>query len=101
VPVEEFTAPGDAFRIDVAYRPNGVTHFLHALSLGRDWNQAKLLSYTFGRIRTRLTAEMAAIVWEEGRSGGGAQSCRQILTESGISVQPLQTLDDYLQLLRM
>jgi len=47
ISVEQFTAPGDGFRIDFGYRPNGVPQYLHALSLERDWTQAKLLSYTF------------------------------------------------------
>ena len=76
VPVEEFTAPGDGFRIDFAYRPNGgvpdgrlarwgangVTKYLHAISLERDWNQSKLLCYTFWRIREKTKAQMTAIV---------------------------------------
>ena len=100
VPVEEFTAPGDGFRIDFAYRPNGVTHYLHALALDHDWNQAKVLSYTFGRIRQRLPARLTAIVGEADPQRPAAQSCRQILLESGIGVQPLPGLDGFLDAVR-
>ena len=96
VPVEEFTAPGDGFRIDFAYRPNGVTNYLHALALDHDWNQAKVLSYTFGRIRQRIPARLTAIVGESDPARPAAQSCRQILLESGIALQPLPGLDGFL-----
>src|ERR1700677_3731797 len=46
VRVEEFTQPGDPLRLDYAYRYNGTRGYLHALSLGRDPSQAKVLAYT-------------------------------------------------------
>lgn len=100
IPVEEFTAPGDAFRIDFAYRPNGVTNYLHALSLEHDWNQAKVLSYTFWRIRQRIPATLTAIVADAEPAQPGAQSCRQILAESQIALQPLAGLDAFLDEVR-
>jgi hypothetical protein len=100
VSVDEFTAPGDGFRIDFAYRPNGMTHYLHALALDHDWNQAKVLSYTFGRIRQRLPARLTAIVGESDPARPAAQSCRQILLDSGIALQPLPGLDGFLDTVR-
>lgn len=100
IPVEEFTAPGDGFRIDFAYRPNGVIKYLHALSLERDWNQAKVLSYTFWRIRERTPATLTAIVAEANPTLPSAQSCRQILLESQIALQPLSGLDVFLEEVR-
>jgi hypothetical protein len=96
VSVEEFTAAGDSFRIDLSYRPNGVTKYLHALSLERDWNQAKVLSYTFWRIRQRLPAVLTAIVADAEPKQPAAQSCRRILAESEIAIQPLAGLDGFL-----
>ncbi len=96
VSVEAFTAPGDGFRIDFAYRPNGMTHYLHALALDHDWNQAKVLSYTFGRIRQRIPARLTALVGESDPARPAARSCRQILLESGIALQPLPGLDGFL-----
>ncbi|HEV8613586.1 MAG TPA: DUF3037 domain-containing protein [Gemmatimonadales bacterium] len=96
VPVEQFTAPGDGFRIDAAYQPNGITKYLHALSLERDWNQAKLLSYTFWRIREKSPAHLTAIVADADSSLPSVQSCRQILTEAQIAIRPLSLLDPFL-----
>jgi hypothetical protein len=98
VPVEEFTAPGDAFRIDYAYRPNGVVKFLHAISLRHDWNQAKVLSYTFGRIQQRQPATLTAIVGSDLELESG--TCRQILLEAGIVLQPMAGLDGFLEKVR-
>ncbi|MBI2820531.1 MAG: DUF3037 domain-containing protein [Acidobacteria bacterium] len=93
ISVEEFTAPGDRFQIDFSYRPNGVTKYLHALSLEHDWNQAKVLSYTFSKIRARIPAAITAIVADEGPRVGAAHSCQRILLDSGISIHPLTSLD--------
>ena len=94
--VEEFTVPGDGFRIDYSYQPNGITKYVHALSLDHDWNQAKVLSYTFGRIRERSRAEMTTIIADIPDAGGTALSCRKILLDSEIEVQPLSGLDGFL-----
>ena len=93
ISVEEFTTPGDRFQIDFSYRPNGVTKYLHALSLEHDWNQAKVLSYTFSKIRARIPAAITAIVADESPRLAAAQSCQRILLDSEISVQPLSSLD--------
>ena len=100
IPVEEFTAPGDGFRIDFSYRPNGIRRYLHALSLDRDWNQAKLLSYTFWRIREKTEASMTAIVADADGALPAIQSCRQILSDSHVAIQPLSDLDRFLQAVR-
>ncbi|MBI3933906.1 MAG: DUF3037 domain-containing protein [Acidobacteria bacterium] len=94
VPVDQFTAPGDGFHIDFCYRPNGVTKYLHALSLEHDWNQAKVLSYTFGKIRARMPATMTAIVADADPLLPPAQSCRRILLDSEISIQPVAALEE-------
>jgi len=96
VPVEEFTAPGDGFRIDFSYRPNGVTKYLHAISLERDWNHSKLLSYTFWRIREKSRAQMTAIVADADSGVLRSQSCRRILAEAYIVLQPLSLIDPFL-----
>ncbi|MBI4464513.1 MAG: DUF3037 domain-containing protein [Acidobacteria bacterium] len=100
IAVEQFTAPGDAFRIDFAYRPNGVTKYLHALSLERDWNHAKLLGYTFWRIRQHTEAALTAIVADTDPALPAVRGCQQILTEAGISIQPLSQLDPFLETIR-
>ena len=97
IPVEQFTAAGDGFRIDFGYRPNGVTKYLHAISLERDLNQSKLLSYTFWRIRQTTEARMTAIVADGDPTLPLVQSCRQILTAGEIAIQPLSEIDSFLE----
>jgi len=59
--VEEFTQPGDPFKLDYAYQ-NGARGYLHAIALGRDPAQAKVLCYTAERIRARIpNSEFTAI----------------------------------------
>ena len=96
VSVEQFTAPGDGFRVDFRYKPNGVAQYLHALSLERDWTQAKLLGYTYWRIREKTEARLTAIVADSDPTLLAAQSCRRILTEAEIAVEPLSGLDVFL-----
>ncbi len=93
VSVEQFTAPGDAFRIDFRFRPNGVVQYLHALSLERDWTQAKLLGYTYWRIREKTDARLTAVVADSDPTLSAVESCRQILTEAQITVEPLSRVD--------
>jgi hypothetical protein len=93
VPVEEFTAPGDRFQLDFSYQPNGTTKYLHALSLEHDWNQAKILSFTFEKIRARFPAALTAVVSNRHPDRPGARSCRQILQDGGISLFPAEELD--------
>lgn len=62
VRVQEFTQPGDPFRIDYAYRYNGTRGYLHAIALGRDYSPAKVFAYTAERIRAKSPhAEFTAI----------------------------------------
>ena len=96
VSVEQFTAPGDGFRIDFSYKPNGVIQYLHALSLERDWTQAKLLGYTYWRIREKAEARLTAIVADADPTFPAVESCRRILTEAKIAVEPLSRLDGFL-----
>ena len=100
ISVEQFTAPGDGFRIDFGYRPNGVMQYLHALSLERDWTQTKLLGYTFWRIREKTEARLTAIVADADPLLPAVQSCRRILTESRIALEPLSRLDSFLETVR-
>jgi hypothetical protein len=65
VPVEQFTELGDTFTLDYAYR-NGVRGYLHAVTLGRDPAQAKVLAFTAGRIRRQSgPCEFTAITESE------------------------------------
>jgi len=93
--------PGDPFLFDYGYQPNGVVKFIHALSLQRDTELAKVLVYTMDRVRAKERAELTAVV--DGLAAPGdeaAQFSERILAEGRIAIQPLATVDDYAQSVR-
>jgi hypothetical protein len=54
IAVAQYTRPGDPLKIDCGYRPNGVLHLFHAVSLAADVNAAKVLAYTYSDMRDNL-----------------------------------------------
>jgi hypothetical protein len=94
VRVEEFTVPGDPMRIDFSYRRNGTRGFVHAVALGRDPGQAKLLAFTADAIRERVAhSEFLAVTEREPARGNVRdQFVSGILAENGIRVVPLPEL---------
>lgn len=91
VRVEEFTAPGDPMRIDFAYRRNGTRGFVHALALGRDPGQAKLLAYTADAIRSKIArSEFLAVTEREPAPGNPRDKfVSEILEDTGVRVVPI------------
>jgi hypothetical protein len=51
IAVSEYTHRGDPLKIDAAYRPNGTVHMYQALSLEADVNAAKVLAFTYPKLR--------------------------------------------------
>jgi len=51
VPVSRYTGDGDPFKIDCGYSPNGTVKLFHAVALAADVNSAKVLAFTFPRLR--------------------------------------------------
>jgi Protein of unknown function (DUF3037) len=47
----EYTHRGDPLKIDAAYRPNGMVHMYQALSLEADVNAAKVLAFSYPKLR--------------------------------------------------
>ncbi|HVA94783.1 MAG TPA: DUF3037 domain-containing protein [Candidatus Dormibacteraeota bacterium] len=94
VRVEEFTIPGDPMRIDFSYRRNGTRGFVHAVALGRDPGQAKLLAFTADSIRERNEHSEFLAVTERPPSPGNVrdQFVTGILAGSGVRVLPLPDL---------
>jgi hypothetical protein len=94
VRVEEFTVPGDPMRIDFSYRRNGTRGFVHAVALGRDPGQAKLLAFTADAIRGRVAhSEFLAVTEREPARGNVRdQFVTGVLAENGIRVVPLPEL---------
>jgi hypothetical protein len=100
--VEEFTQAGDPMRLDYGYR-NGARGFLHAVALGRDASQAKVLVYTAERIRARLAkCEFTAITETEPlRENPRHQFIARLLAEQDISIVPLNRIEKFAEELRM
>jgi len=94
VPAAEFTVPGDPMRIDFSYRRNGTRGFVHAIALGRDPGQAKLLAFTAEAIRGHLdhTEFLAVTEREPSRGNVRDQFVSSVLAESDIRVVPLAGL---------
>jgi len=91
IAASEYTHRGDPLKIDAAYRPNGMVHMYHALSLESDANSAKALAFSYPRLREGVMraelAEMAltAIVESElDREDEATMFALETLTESGI-----------------
>ncbi len=51
IAVSTYTHRGDPLKIDAAYRPNGTVHMYQALSLEADVNAAKVLAFTYPKLR--------------------------------------------------
>jgi hypothetical protein len=94
VRVEEFTTPGDPMRLDFSYRRNGTRGFVHAVALGRDPAQAKLLAFTAEAIRERAKSTEFLAVTEREPSPGNKrdQFMSGVLRDNGIRVLPLPEL---------
>ena len=94
VRAEEFTVPGDPMRIDFSYRRNGTRGFVHAVALGRDPGQAKLLAFTAEAIRERMEhSEFLAVTEREPARGNMRdQFVSSVLADNGIRVLPLAGL---------
>lgn len=61
IPVARYTRPGDPLKIDCGYKPNGVLHLFHAVSLATDVNSAKVLAYSYSDMRENLHATEHAL----------------------------------------
>ena len=56
IAVAQYTRQGDPLKIDCGYRPNGVLHLFHAVSLATDVNSAKVLAFSYSEMRDGLHA---------------------------------------------
>jgi len=107
IPAARWTDPGDTFAFDYGYKPlqvdgvrNGHIHFIHALSLKRDVNAklAKVLVYTFDRVRLKEAAALTAVV--EARAATRdrvANLSQRILEDGGVQIQPIDSVNDFAQ----
>lgn len=102
VRVDQFTQPGDPFRIDYAYRYNGTHGYLHAISLARDSSQAKVLAYTAGRIRAREAHAEFSAATEVAPSPENPrhQFVLRLFEEQQIAILPLSRVESFAESLR-
>jgi hypothetical protein len=89
VPVGSYVSPRFPFRIDYAYKPNGVVHYLHALSLHHDLADAGRLCFVYDRIRAQAPATLTAVVADD-----LPQDTRTLLESSQIRPWAVSRLDD-------
>jgi hypothetical protein len=102
VRVQEFTQPGDPFRIDYAYRYNGTHGYLHAVALGRDYSPAKVFAYTAERIRARSPhAEFTAVTEvPASRENRRHEFVLRLFEDQKIAVLPLSGVEAWAESLR-
>jgi hypothetical protein len=102
IPVAEFTEPGDSLRLDYGYR-NGARGFVHAVALGRDPAQPKILAYTAKRVREKIPGcEFTAVTEAEpSRENSRHQFVVRLFADEGIQIVPLSRIDRFAEELRM
>jgi hypothetical protein len=102
VRVEEFTQPGDPMKLDYGYRYNGTRGFIHAVALGRDPSQAKVLAYTAEAIRSRLANSVFTAITEIEPASENPRHrfVARLLEEQRISIVPLNRVERFAEDLR-
>lgn len=89
VAVGPFVSPRFSFQIDYAYRPNGLTHYLHALSARHDVTDASRLCFVFDRIRLQTPAQLTAVVTD-----AFPPDTHELLDSSHIRSWPVSKLEE-------
>ncbi|HTU32473.1 MAG TPA: DUF3037 domain-containing protein [Candidatus Acidoferrum sp.] len=101
ISVEQFTELGDSFRFDYGYR-NGVRGFLHAVAIGRDPVQAKVLAYTADRVRARVPdCEITAVTETDPAIDNRRHAfIARLFEDNRIAIVPLNRLEKFAEDLR-
>ncbi len=102
ISVEQFTEPGDSFRFDYGYQ-NGIRGFLHAVAIGRDPVQAKVLAYTADRVRTQVPdCEITAITETDPVADNRRHAfIARLFEASRITIVPLNRVEKFAEELRL
>lgn len=100
--VEEFTQPGDPMKLDYGYRYNGTHGYIHAIALGRDPSQAKVLAYTAEAIRARFANSVFTAITEVEPAAENTRHrfVARLLEEQRISIVPLNRVERFAEDLR-
>jgi len=102
VRVQDFTSPGDPFRLDYSWRQNGTRGYVHALPIQGDLAQAKVLAFTADSVRRKLgSAEFAAVTEIAPQPGNERHTfLAGLLEEHRIEIIPVTGLDKFAKGLR-
>jgi Protein of unknown function (DUF3037) len=102
IAVEQFTQPGDPLHLDYGYRVNGTRGFMHAISLGRDPGQAKVLAFTAEAIRRQIASTEFVGVTEEAPQASNPrhQFVARLLAEQSIQIVALPQIEAFAERLR-
>ncbi len=95
VAVGAYVSPRFSFQIDYAYKPNGVTHYLHALSPKRDVQEAGRLCFVFDRLRVQTPTRLTAVV-----ADALPEDTRALLESSQIHPWPVSKLHELAEAVR-
>jgi hypothetical protein len=100
--VEQFTEPGDPLKLDYGYQ-NGVRGYLHAVALGRDPAQPKILAYTARRVRARVPGcEFTAITESEPATDNAMQQfVARLFADEKITMISLPRIEKFAEDLRL
>lgn len=102
IPVEAFTEPGDPLKLDYGYQ-NGIRGYLHAVPLGRDPSQPKILAYTARRVRARVpeTEFTAVCEAEPSQDNPRHRFIAQMFADENIAIVSLPHIDKFAEELRL
>jgi hypothetical protein len=102
IPAAQFTEPGDPLKLDYGYR-NGVRGYLHAVAIGRDPAQPKILAYTARRVRARMPGcEFTAITESEPAAGNPRhQFIARLFADENIAIVSLPRIEKFAEELRV
>ncbi|PSH05005.1 MAG: DUF3037 domain-containing protein [Acidobacteria bacterium] len=99
IAASEYTHRGDPLKIDAAYRPNGTVHMYQALSLETDVNSAKVLAFSYPKLREGVmrvekaeTALTAIVESELDREDDATMFALETLSASRIMVATMAEL---------
>jgi Protein of unknown function (DUF3037) len=107
IPVELYTRKGDPLKIDCGYRPNGIVHLLHGVSLTTSVDSAVLLASRYPQIRDGIArlenakTTLTAIVEDDlDRKDDAVAFAFDTLADASIFVATTSDLQDVAQRIR-
>jgi hypothetical protein len=104
IPVAQYTHKGDPLKLDCGYRPNGVVHLFHAVSLQSDLDAAKVLAFSYPQIREGIArlenakTELTAVTEDDlDRGDEGVAFALQTFERTGIAIAAVREMPQLAQ----